>query len=76
MVFIAFYLVKGQRRGAAAQPADHKKPWFAPRRLAATAGFRFKVLKGEMAIAGPRPERPEFVKTLSEKIPYYRSGIV
>ena len=25
-----------------------------------------------MAIAGPRPERPEFVKTLSEKIPYYQ----
>src|ERR1035441_3542048 len=32
----------------------------------------FNVLKGEMAIAGPRPERPEFVKTLSEMIPYYR----
>jgi sugar transferase (PEP-CTERM system associated) len=32
----------------------------------------FNVLKGEMAIAGPRPERPEFVTTLSEKIPYYR----
>jgi sugar transferase (PEP-CTERM system associated) len=32
----------------------------------------FNVLKGEMAIAGPRPERPEFVNTLSEKIPYYR----
>ena len=32
----------------------------------------FNVLKGEMAIAGPRPERPEFVSTLSEKIPYYR----
>jgi sugar transferase (PEP-CTERM system associated) len=32
----------------------------------------FNVLRGEMAIAGPRPERPEFVKTLSEKIPYYR----
>jgi len=31
----------------------------------------FNVLKGEMAIAGPRPERPEFVKTLTEKIPYY-----
>ncbi len=30
------------------------------------------VLKGEMAIVGPRPERPEFVKTLSEQIPYYR----
>jgi exopolysaccharide biosynthesis polyprenyl glycosylphosphotransferase len=32
----------------------------------------FNVLKGEMVIVGPRPERPEFVKTLSEKIPYYR----
>lgn len=30
------------------------------------------VLKGEMSIVGPRPERPEFVKTLAEKIPYYR----
>lgn len=29
------------------------------------------VLRGEMAIVGPRPERPEFVKTLSEQIPYY-----
>jgi sugar transferase (PEP-CTERM system associated) len=32
----------------------------------------FNVLRGDMAIVGPRPERPEFVKTLSEKIPYYR----
>src|SRR5579885_3227553 len=30
------------------------------------------VLRGEMSIVGPRPERPEFVKLLSEKIPYYR----
>jgi sugar transferase (PEP-CTERM system associated) len=30
------------------------------------------VLKGEMSIVGPRPERPEFVKTLSSQIPYYR----
>jgi exopolysaccharide biosynthesis polyprenyl glycosylphosphotransferase len=29
------------------------------------------VLKGEMSLIGPRPERPEFVKTLSEKIPFY-----
>ena len=29
------------------------------------------VLRGEMALVGPRPERPEFVATLSEKIPYY-----
>jgi exopolysaccharide biosynthesis polyprenyl glycosylphosphotransferase len=32
----------------------------------------FNVLRGEMSIVGPRPERPEFVKTLSEKIPFYR----
>jgi lipopolysaccharide/colanic/teichoic acid biosynthesis glycosyltransferase len=25
-----------------------------------------------MAIVGPRPERPEFVRALSEQIPYYR----
>jgi sugar transferase (PEP-CTERM system associated) len=30
------------------------------------------VLFGEMSIVGPRPERPEFVKALSEQIPYYR----
>jgi sugar transferase (PEP-CTERM system associated) len=27
---------------------------------------------GNMSIVGPRPERPEFVHSLSEKIPYYR----
>ncbi|WP_321470133.1 sugar transferase [uncultured Paludibaculum sp.] len=31
----------------------------------------FNVLRGEMAIVGPRPERPEFVKVLSEQIPFY-----
>ncbi|MDO3379696.1 TIGR03013 family XrtA/PEP-CTERM system glycosyltransferase [Geoalkalibacter halelectricus] len=29
------------------------------------------VLKGDMSFVGPRPERPEFVKMLEEKIPYY-----
>ena len=29
------------------------------------------VLRGEMSIVGPRPERPEFVKTLTEEIPFY-----
>lgn len=32
----------------------------------------FNVLRGEMSIVGPRPERPEFVATLSEQIPFYR----
>ena len=30
------------------------------------------VLRGEMSLVGPRPERPEFVKALAEQIPYYR----
>jgi lipopolysaccharide/colanic/teichoic acid biosynthesis glycosyltransferase len=32
----------------------------------------FNVLRGEMSIVGPQAERPEFVRTLSEQIPYYR----
>jgi exopolysaccharide biosynthesis polyprenyl glycosylphosphotransferase len=32
----------------------------------------FNVIRGEMSIVGPRPERPEFVQTLSEVIPFYR----
>jgi len=32
----------------------------------------FNVLKGDMAIVGPRPERPEFVAELEKRIPYYR----
>jgi sugar transferase (PEP-CTERM system associated) len=32
----------------------------------------FNVLKGDMSIVGPRPERPEFVGQLEQRIPYYR----
>jgi sugar transferase (PEP-CTERM system associated) len=32
----------------------------------------YNTLKGDMSIVGPRPERPEFVRDLSQKIPYYR----
>ena len=31
------------------------------------------VLAGNMAFIGPRPERPEFVRQLSERIPYYNA---
>lgn len=30
------------------------------------------VLRGHMSFVGPRPERPEFVEQLNERIPYYR----
>jgi sugar transferase (PEP-CTERM system associated) len=32
----------------------------------------FNVLRGDMSFVGPRPERPEFVEQLEQKIPYYR----
>jgi lipopolysaccharide/colanic/teichoic acid biosynthesis glycosyltransferase len=31
----------------------------------------FNILKGDMSLIGPRPERPEFVKNLQEQIPFY-----
>ena len=31
----------------------------------------FNVLRGHMSFVGPRPERPEFVAQLAERIPYY-----
>ncbi|PIT89339.1 MAG: hypothetical protein COU27_00840 [Candidatus Levybacteria bacterium CG10_big_fil_rev_8_21_14_0_10_36_7] len=34
------------------------------------------VLKGEMSIIGPRPERPEFIETLSQEIPFYKERLL
>lgn len=35
----------------------------------------FNVIKGEMSLVGPRPERPEFVEVLAEAIPDYRKRL-
>ena len=34
------------------------------------------VLKGEMSLIGPRPERPEFIDSLSKQIPFYKERLL
>jgi len=33
------------------------------------------VLRGEMSLIGPRPERPEFVELLEQTVPHYRARL-
>ena len=33
-------------------------------------------MRGEMSLIGPRPERPEFIKTLEQQIPYYNHRLL
>lgn len=45
--------------------------WLRRTRLDETPQF-WNILKGDMSLIGPRPERPQFVDRLSANIPFYR----
>jgi len=36
----------------------------------------FSVLRGDMSLVGPRPERPEFVSRFMEEIPFYEKRLL
>jgi exopolysaccharide biosynthesis polyprenyl glycosylphosphotransferase len=36
----------------------------------------YNVLRAEMSIVGPRPERPEFIQQLEQDIPFYRTRLM
>ena len=74
--FRSMYRDAEDRSGAVwAQPGDPRitpmGKWLRKLRLDELPQL-FNVLKGDMSIVGPRPERPEFVCQLEQRIPYYR----
>lgn len=44
--------------------------WLRPSRIDELPQL-WNILRGDMRFVGPRPERPEFVSTFSERLPYY-----
>jgi lipopolysaccharide/colanic/teichoic acid biosynthesis glycosyltransferase len=74
---------------AADAEADGRPQWSRPGDPRATRLGRFlrsshldelpqvlNILRGEMSIVGPRPERPELMAALEQQIPFYRARLL
>jgi lipopolysaccharide/colanic/teichoic acid biosynthesis glycosyltransferase len=85
---VAFTIYKIRTMRIDAEPAGSKPVWAQakdPRSTPIGAWLRdmhldelpqlLNVLKGEMSLVGPRPERPEFVVVLKQQIPEYETRL-
>lgn len=77
MIKLRTMIQTAEKDGAVWAADNNKDPRVLPiGRIARKARFdeipqMINIIKGEMSIVGPRPERPEFVELLGKEIPFY-----
>lgn len=64
---------EGPRWASADDPRVTRVGWWLRRTRLDELPQVVSILRGEMSIVGPRPERPEFVAELERRIPFYRA---